>query len=267
MKRRTRLVVSGALALLAAAACALYGQQVRDEAQRVRAEALERYGGEVVRLVVATEGLEAGDVVSRANVAEREWIADLAPQGAVTGLDAVLGSEVTVPAAAGAPLISLNFRERADAVEVPEGMVAISVAVTDDLGLPRSVEAGSALSAYEVADDGVRLITGGVEVVEAPVDTGGLVTSGELTVAVAPEDVASVLAASASGALRLALPSEEAAALPEEQVQAPTEVSAGDAGAAGDAGVPEAGAPAEAVPEDATTDAEGASAPEGGDAQ
>ncbi|HIZ46561.1 MAG TPA: hypothetical protein IAA19_06025 [Candidatus Olsenella pullistercoris] len=238
MKRRTRLVVSGALALLAAAACALYGQQVREEAQRVRAEALERYGGEVVRLVVATEGLEPGDVVSRANVAEREWVADLAPQGAVTGIDEVLGSEVTVPAAAGAPLTSLNFRERADAVEVPEGAVAISVALTDDLGLPRSAEAGSVLVAYEVADDGVRLIAGDVEVIEAPVDTGGLMTTGELTIAVAPEDVASVLAAGASGALRLALPSEGATGLPEEQLQAPTEVGS-----------------------------EGATAPEGGEAQ
>lgn len=231
MKRRTRLVVSGALALLAAAACVLYGQQVREEAQRVRAEALERYGGEVVRLVVATEGLEAGDVVSRTNVTEREWLADLAPRDAVTGIDEVLGSEVSVPAAAGAPLTSLNFRKATDAVEVPSGMVAISVPVTEDLGLPRSAEVGSALSAYEVTDEGVRLIAGSVEVIEAPADTGGLVAAGELTVAVAPEGVASILSASATGSLRLALPSEEAASVPEEQLQAPAEVGAEDVNA------------------------------------
>lgn len=225
MRRRTRLVLSGALAALAAAACLLYGQSVREEAQRVRAEALERYGGEVVRLVVATEALEAGDLVGRSNVAEREWLVDFVPQGAVTGMDDILGAEITVPAAAGAPLTSLNFREAVDAVEVPSGTVAISVPATEDLGLPRSVEVGSELSAYGVTDDGVRLIAGGVEVIEAPVSTGVLGAAGELTIAVVPEDVASVLSASADGSLRLALPADEVADIPEEQLQAPTEVN------------------------------------------
>ena len=225
MTRRFRLAASGALALLAAAACALYGQQVREEAERVRAEALERYGGEVVQLVVAPEGLEAGDVVDRGNVTEREWLVELVPEGAVTSVEAVLGASVTVPAAAGAPLTSLNFRESADALEVPDGLVAISVPVTDDLALPRLAKAGSTLSAYAVSDDGVRLLTSSVQVLEALGEKGGLAVAGELTVAVAPEDVAPVLAASASGSLRLTLPSEEAASVPEGSVQAPTEVT------------------------------------------
>ena len=90
MRRRFRLMVSGACALVAALACGVYGQHVRDEAERVRTEALERYGGEVVSLLVAPDGLEAGEVVDRQNVVERDWLADLAPEGAVVGIDAVL---------------------------------------------------------------------------------------------------------------------------------------------------------------------------------
>ena len=52
MTRRFRFALSGSCAVLAALLCALYGQHVHDEADRVRAEALERYGGEVVRALL-----------------------------------------------------------------------------------------------------------------------------------------------------------------------------------------------------------------------
>ena len=88
--RRFRLLLSGSCALLSAVLCLAYGEHIREESERVRAEALERYGGEVVTLVVATEGIEAGESVSRSNASERDWLVDLAPENAVTGLDAVL---------------------------------------------------------------------------------------------------------------------------------------------------------------------------------
>lgn len=225
MTRRFRLMVSGACALLAAALCGLYGQHVREEADRVRTEALERYGGEVVSLVVAPEGLEAGDVVDRRNVAERDWLADLAPRDAVTGLDEVLGSEVTVPAAAGAPLTSLNFRDSEDAIEVPSGLVALSVPVTEDLGLPSSAAAGTQLAAYEVSDSGVSLVSAELVVLRAPAEQGSVGSRGSVTLAVSPESVASVLSAGAEGSLRLALPADDAADLSAGLGTAPTEVA------------------------------------------
>lgn len=232
MRRRLRLAVAGMAAMLAAGACALYGQQVREEAQRVRAEALERYGGEVVSLVVATEPLEAGDVVDRRNTAEREWLVDLAPVDAVRGLDSVLGTEVTVPAAEGAPLTLLNFRDAEDVLEVPEGLVAISVPLSDGLALPRSVGVGSELAAYAVTEGGVRLVSDSIQVIGAPSEQTGLLSGGELIVAVAPRDVAPLLSASDSGALRLALPSDVGALEEVAQAQAPNEVGAGRDGAA-----------------------------------
>ena len=62
MSRRFRLVISGAFALLAIVLCAAYAQHVREEAESVRADALARYGGEVVSLVVADDAIEEGDV-------------------------------------------------------------------------------------------------------------------------------------------------------------------------------------------------------------
>lgn len=236
MTRRFRLVVSGACALLAAVLCGAYGQYVRDEADRVRSEALERYGGEVVSLVVAPEGLEAGDVVDRRNVTERDWLSDLAPQDAVVSLDDVLGAEVTVPAAAGAPLTALNFRTGDEAVEVPSGCVAVTVPVTQNLGLPSSTASGTRLAAYEVEDSGVSLVAADLVVLRAPAEQTTVGSRGEVTLATRPESVASVLSASAEGSLRLALPADDAGDLSAGTGSAPTRVDPVSGGGGSDGG-------------------------------
>lgn len=226
MNRRVRLAASGACALLSTALCLAYGEHVRSQSERLREEALERYGGEVVTLVVATEGIEAGESVSRANAAEREWLVDLAPADAVTGLDSVLGAEVSVPVAAGVPLTELNFRDGAESVEVPADLVALSVPLDDDLGVPPGIAVGASLAAYEADEDGVRMISEDVRVLAVPQASTGLMGAGSITVAVPPDDVARLLAASDAGCLRLALPGDEALALAEGEQSAPESVPA-----------------------------------------
>lgn len=234
MTRRFRLVLSGACAALAALLCLLYGQHVQQEAERARSEALERYGGEVVSLVVATEGIEAGETVDRTNVAERDWIADLAPADALTSIESVLGSQVSVPAAAGVPLTALNFRDEEDVVEVPSGRMAISLPLTSSLTVPPGLGPGAKLAAYEVRDSGVRLLSEDLTTLAAPQAGSGISSGGALTVAVAPGDVAAVLAASGEGSLRLALPGDGALSLDVGASTAPTEVLAeGDPGGTG----------------------------------
>lgn len=226
MTRRFRLLLSGSCALLSAVLCLAYGEHIREESERVRAEALERYGGEVVTLVVATEGIEAGESVSRSNVSERDWLVDLAPENAVTGLDTVIGAEVSVPVAAGVPLTELNFRDATEAVEVPSDRVALSVPLDDDLGVPPGTEAGESLAAYETNERGVQLISSDVRVLSAPQSSAGPLSAGSITIAVAPDEVARLLAASDEGSLRLALPGEQALELVEEGQSAPTNVPA-----------------------------------------
>lgn len=90
MTRRVRLALAAAFSLLTLVLCLAYGQQVRADADRERAEALERYGGEVTKVVVAGQALEVGDVVSRQNVVERDWVSDLVPKGSYVSLDEVV---------------------------------------------------------------------------------------------------------------------------------------------------------------------------------
>lgn len=208
MDRRMRLVLSGGFAILTAGLCVLYAQEVHADADRQRNEVLERFGGQTVRLVVASETLEAGDVASGQNVAEKDWAGDLVPEGAYLSLDDVIDRKVTVPAAAGAPLTELNFRESDELPAVPDGYVAIQVPITDKLGLSGSVAAGTRLVAYEVSDDGARMISGDIQVLLAQTGSSG-VSRGSISVAARPDEVPSMLQASAEGSLRLVVPADD----------------------------------------------------------
>lgn len=224
MSRRLRLVIAGVCAAAAVVLCLLYGQSIEAEAESERTEVLERFGGEVVSIVVASEDLSVGDVISEDNVSEEEWVSDLAPVDAITSMDDVIGLEITIPLSEGVPLTTLNFQDVEDAVEVPEGRVAISVEYDDDLGLTSAVAEGDRLIAYQVDDSGVQLLSEDVLVIDLPSDSSGTFSSGTVTLAVLPEDVTDLLYASTEGTLRLVLPAEDVSELDDGTVVAPTEV-------------------------------------------
>jgi pilus assembly protein CpaB len=209
MSTRFRIVLSAAFALLGIVSCLAYADAVRSEAERVRSDAIERFGGEVAQLVVANQTLEAGEIVTERNVQIRDWLAELAPAGAVTSLDEVLGREVHVAVAEGSPLADLHFRDENALSEVPAGHVAVSVPVTDKLGISRGVSRGATLEAYAVEATGPRLIATDVEVLSEVGTTGALAATQQVTIAVLPDDVAEVLGASATGDLRLVMPASD----------------------------------------------------------
>lgn len=232
MPRRLRLVLAGAFSVLAVLLCVLYGQRTRAEAERERAEAIERYGGEVTQVVVALQPLEAGDVLTRQNVTERDWVSDLVPQGTLTSLDEALGRQVTVPAGQGSPLTALNFRAEGGTSEVPDGYVAISLSASEKLGLPMTVPTGTRLAAFRVTDSGARLVTSDLQVL-ALASEAAVGTRGTVTLAVRPDDVSELLVAGGEGSLRLIVPGDGAKVT--GQLSAPSEVTA-EPGAANDSG-------------------------------
>ena len=224
MGTRLRLVLALLCARAAGGAFVAYADGVRTEADRVRSEALARYGGEVVELAVATRTLEVGTDVGAGDVEMREWLADLAPEGAITSLDDVLGAEVTVPAAKGSAVTGLNFRGAASSADVPAGRVAVTIPVTDKLGIPREVAAGARVVGYRVGEGGSSLVAAEMVVISASVGQGMTGTQ-SVTVAALPDDVTALLAASSSGELRLVMPAEDVDAIPDGTAeQAPSSV-------------------------------------------
>lgn len=210
MRRRTRLVLSAACGTLAMLLASSYAEAAQREAESARAEALERYGGEVTNLVVAREGLAAGDVVGESDVEVREWLADLAPEGSLSTVDDVVGQRLTSAVAAGSPLSEVAFAGGEGTVEVPDGRVAVTVRITDKTGVTGSLANGARLLVYEVGKDGTSLVSGDATVVGASERAGSAAasTGSSVTLAVAPECVTRVLRSGADGSLRLALPAE-----------------------------------------------------------
>ncbi len=277
MNRRFRILLSGAFALLAVVVCAAYAGHVRDEAEQVRAEAIERYGGEVMSLVVANSELPRGHVVSRSDVTVRDWLLDLAPEGAETSLDDVVGLEVTNPVPAGSPLTALSFREESDVGPVPDGYVALSVPLGERLGMPGSAGSGERLAAWRVTESGAAPITGDLLLL-SQAEGSGLSGSSSVVLAARPQDVAALLVASGDGSLRVLEPSDAAWAEIDAQMsaQAPASVPAEEGGAEVGAGSPGDGAEAqgaegtdasgegEKVEDEGSDGAEGGSAGSGG---
>ena len=130
------------------------------------------------------------------------------PEGAFTNLDEVIGKGVTVPIAKGAPVCDLNFRTNDEQLEVPQGMVAVSVPLTDRTGVPVEVAAGSNVIAYTTSDEGTTLVTEDVVVLSMP-ESSSIGAAATLTLAVSPDAVPVVLTASAEGTLRIVVPADD----------------------------------------------------------
>lgn len=209
MRRRSRLAISAACGGLAMLLSVAHADGVRAEVESERAAVLERYGGEVTSLVVARGRLSAGDVVSVSDVEVREWLADLAPEGALSSLDDAVGLRLSAPVAAGSPLTTVDFSSNGESLQVPEGRVAVTVRLADKAMLSGDVAPGTRLLAYEVTGEGAGLISADVTSLTASDAAARAASSQSMTVALVPADVTRALSAAASGTLRLAIPADD----------------------------------------------------------
>ena len=224
MSLRFRIVFASACALLAVLAFASYAGQVRAEAEKVRSDAIARYGGEVVSLVVTNRQIEEGETISSSDVSTRDWVADLAPDGAMTSADEVVGKKLTVACAKGSPVTELNLREDTDSIEVPSGHISVGVPLADRIGISTETKPGTQVVAYTTGEKGTSLLASNIVVLS--VSKGGSGSGGAgVSLAVMPDDVAKVLSASAEGELRLVVPADDVSSLPKGDGSAPASVS------------------------------------------
>ena len=111
MKVNKSLLAGAISALLCAMCLALYLTQVNGEVERARAEALARYGGEQLEVVVANRDIAAGEVVGDSMVDTKMWIADLLPEGAITERADVVGKKLGSSVLSGEVLSSKRLYE------------------------------------------------------------------------------------------------------------------------------------------------------------
>ncbi|MDY4522095.1 MAG: Flp pilus assembly protein CpaB [Atopobium sp.] len=226
MSLKFRIVFSVACAVLVGILFLSYAQSVKAQAQAMRSEVLSKYGGEIAQVAVATNTIEAGKVIDSSDIQMRDWVAELVPQGAITDANSIIGKTLTVPICAGAPLSEFNFREAGSGIEVPKGMVAISIPLSDKIGISAATLPGTSVAAYATNDSGTSLISANVLILASGSKQQS--QSSVLTLAVPVADVEKILSISATGQLRLVVPAEDVSSLPDKKKEAPDSVAACD---------------------------------------
>lgn len=209
MSKKFRYILSGACALLAFLSAIAYANGEKGAAEAARSEALKKYGGEVITAVVASRELDVGETLSRANCETKDWIVDFLPAGSITSLDTALGSVLTSPVSAGAPITELALRKSGESLDIPSGCVAMSVSLTDKTGVTASTPVGTKLAAYKIVDGATRLLSSDVSVISTP-KTQGSTKDATLTLAIPDKDISAVMSAYADATLRLVQPAADA---------------------------------------------------------
>lgn len=138
--------------LLCGAVCAVcvfsYASLVRGEADSARAEAMERYGGEQVEVLVATKDIYPGETLNSSNSTTKTWLSDLLPEECISTLGDVKDAQVSSMIVKGEAISKRRFDSSAASIDVPEGCVALSVPAQDVQTVGGSLCAGCLVDVY-----------------------------------------------------------------------------------------------------------------------
>ena len=204
MRKKARVVVSVASGLLAALLTCWYVTSVREEAQVRQREAIESYGGDVTRVCVATRDIEPGELIDDGNVAVEDWVSSLLPSDAYTSMEGVAGKTATSRIPKRAVVSSAYFTEtRAGSLEVPGGMVAVSVASDEEHALGGAIKAGDCVDVYASRNSVADLLLSAQVLDTSATRIEGAALSW-VTLGVEPERVPELLAATSQGMVTIA---------------------------------------------------------------
>lgn len=146
--KKSVLVVGIVFGVICAICVALYASLVHQEADSARAEAMERYGGEQVEVLVATEDIYPGQTLTSSNTTMKTWLSDLLPDECITNFDEVRGLQVSSLVIAGEAISSKRFNTETAPLDIPDGFVAISVPAEDVQAVGGALTAGMNVDVY-----------------------------------------------------------------------------------------------------------------------
>ena len=211
MKQRHLTIAAVACGTLCAACVAGFLWNVQGEANAARAEVLARYGGEQVEVCVATRDVAAGERLDASAVETKLWVADLLPEQAVSDSMAAVGRTATSSILKGEVISERRFQEGPGALDIPQGFDAVSVPTKAVQAVGGAIRPGMSVDVYSLGSSGTTPLAQNVIVLATSVgESGSLVSndSGWITLAVAPERVEEIIAASGKTNLYFVLPGD-----------------------------------------------------------
>ena len=146
---KKQLLIAGIICGIICAACVfLYTEMVYAEADSKRSEALERYGGEQVEVVVATRTIHPGETLDPSNCTTKTWLSDLLPDGALMELSEMEGKQATSLILEGEVVSQSRFNNETQELDIPAGYVAIALPAEDIQAVGGRISAGSKVDVY-----------------------------------------------------------------------------------------------------------------------
>ena len=211
MKQGRMTAVSVACGVACALCVAGFMASVQGEADAARAEALARYGGEQVEVCVATRDIAAGERVDLSAVELRLWVADLLPDEPIRESSEVVGKTATSSIVKGEVVTRKRFENDRDSLEVPEGKAAVSVPAKAVRAVGGAIRPNMSVDVYSTGGSTTTVLARDVLVLDTSVgESGSLMSSdtGWITLAVDPERVEEIVAASNKTDLYFVLPGQ-----------------------------------------------------------
>lgn len=211
MKQKKMTIIAVVSGLACAACVGLFMASVQGQADSARSEALARFGGEQVEAYVATRDIVAGERVDLSAVESRLWVADLLPENAVRASSDAVGKTATSPIFKGEVITSGRFNAAQGSLDVPAGKQAVSVPAKAVQAVGGAVHPGMSVDVYSSGDSTTAAIATNVNVLDASVGASGSLTSsdnGWITLAVDPDKVQEIIAASNKTTLYFTLPGD-----------------------------------------------------------
>ena len=207
---------SNVLALICAVICALcifaFMFSMVQENNAARAEALAKYGGEQLEVCVANRDIAVGETVYEGDFEKKLWLAELLPTDAVTNSKDIVGKEVSSSIIKGEVISSKRFMQNKLALEVPDGMVAISLSAKDVQTVGGSIQKGMYVDIYATGNSGTSLIANNSQVLATSSAEGNTSSDAKMTwvtVAVKPEQVQELVSAEQTTNIYFTLPGEK----------------------------------------------------------
>lgn len=211
LERNKPAVIAAACGVLCAACVGMYMADVDGQAHAAQSEMLARYGGDQVEVCVAKRDIAAGQTISDGDVETKMWIATLLPADAVTAKADAVGQQVGSSILAGEVVSQARFGFASSSIEVPDGMVALSVPARAVQAVGGALAPGMSVDVYAVGANATARIASSAPVLETCADAASASSASWVTLALAPEKVPEMVSAAESMELYFVLPSATAA--------------------------------------------------------
>ena len=211
LSSRKRIIIGLAAAALAVVSVIVYTAEVRADAYGAREAALEKYGGEQAEVCVATRDILPGETIAASDVTALSWPTSLLVEGCVTDAETIVGTQTSSLILAGEPITTIRLDAGTPMLDVPDGLVAVSVPAKDVRAVGGALGRGALVNVYVQGSGSVSLIGENLLVLAtskdlAQTNSSSTVSLSWITLAVTPESVQELLTAAQEENLYFTLP-------------------------------------------------------------